>query len=120
MSERPCDPEELASAESRLGVRLPVALCLLYADGNGRFDERGQWWVVWPIDRLVESNETYWREGWLDRSFVGFGDDGTGDPFCLRVDGSSDAISRWSMIEREPFAQYESMAAFVGEWLTLR
>lgn len=117
VSERPCDPAELADVENRLGVRLPVALRSLYANGNGRFDELGQWWVVWPIDRVVESNETYWREGWLDRSLVSFGDDGTGDPFCVRVDGSSEAVARWSMIERQPYEQYESMAAFTTEWL---
>lgn len=117
MSERPCDPEVLADVENRLGVRLPVALRSLYANGNGRFDGLGQWWVVWPIDRVVESNEKYWREGWLDRSLVSFGDDGTGDPFCVSVDGSSEAVARWSMIERQPYEQYESMAAFATEWL---
>ena len=77
------DPADFADAERRLGVRIPNSLRALYSDGDGRYDDGGHWWVVWPIDQLVAENEEYWREGWLDRSLLAFGDDGTGDPFCL-------------------------------------
>lgn len=113
-----CDPAELDAAERRLRIRLPHALRALYGNGDGRFDKDGQWWVVWPLNQLVSETETYWREDWMDRSLVAFGDDGTGDPFCMHHDGSSDAIARWSMIEREVFENYQSMTDFTIAWLT--
>jgi hypothetical protein len=42
-------------------VRFPNSLRALYSDGDGRYDDGGQWWVVWPIDQLVAENETYWQ-----------------------------------------------------------
>ena len=40
------DPDDLADAERRLGVRIPESVRALYADSDGRHDDVGQWWVV--------------------------------------------------------------------------
>jgi hypothetical protein len=101
-------------------VRFPNSLRALYSDGDGRYDDGGQWWVVWPIDQLVAENETYLHEGWLDRSLLAFGDDGTGDPLCVYHDDPVEVIARWSMIERAVYDRYESMDAFVTSWLPPR
>ena len=114
------DPADFADAERRLGVRFPNSLRALYSDGDGRYDDGGHWWVVWPIDQLVAENEKYWREGWLDRSLLAFGDDGTSDPFCTYHDDPVEVVARWSMIERAVYARYESMDAFVANWLPPR
>ncbi|MCE9623548.1 MAG: SMI1/KNR4 family protein [Actinomycetia bacterium] len=112
-----CEPSELDAAEQRLGLRLPNPLRTLLGIGDGRYDTAGQWWIVWPLEQLVEDNEKNWREGWVDRSLVAFGDDGAGDPFCMYLDGSSDTIVRWSMTEREVFEEYPTLSDFAVTWL---
>jgi hypothetical protein len=111
------DPDDIADAERRLGVRIPDSLRVLYGGGDGRYDDDGRWWVVWPIARVREENERYWREGLLDRSLLAFGDDGTGDPFCTCIDDAAGDIARWSMIDRSVSDRYASMDVFIAEWL---
>lgn len=111
------DPDDLADAERRLGVRIPESVRALYADSDGRHDDVGQWWVVWPLERLIAENTRYWSEGWLSLSLLAFGDDGTGDPFCVYHGDPVEAVARWSMIEHAVFERYESMNTFVTTWL---
>lgn len=93
----PATTDELAKAEGVLGARLPDELVRLYKAANGRYSVHGQWWVVWPLDRMAEA-DAWLRpvDGYRD-DWIAFGDDGTGDPYCLhRADRS---ISRLSMID---------------------
>ena len=113
-------PMRVEEAESRLGVSFPPGLAALYAVGDGRFDQRGQWWVVWPLDRLVENNAARWHEGMLARDLLAFGDDGTGNPFCVSLVRPRDEVLRWSWIEGEVEQSAGTFADFVHEWLDVR
>ena len=110
-----CDEGRLAEAESRLGNRLPASVRSLYVERDGVFSAPGQWWVVWPLDRLVTDNLIARSEGTLDDSLLAFGDDGTGDRFCVRFDDDTRVV-RWSSIDR---AVVEDMTfdEFESEWL---
>jgi hypothetical protein len=110
-----CDEGQLAAAENRLGKRLPASVRSLYVAVDGVFDADGQWWVVWPLDRLVTDNLSARRDGTLDDQLLAFGDDGTGDPFCVRLDDGA-RVARWSCIDR---AVVEDMTfeEFESEWL---
>ena len=78
----PCESDDIALAEDVLGVPLPEKLRQLLLEGDGRFDGDGQWWVSWPLDRIVQDNLTAWSQRRLPRSRLAVGDDGTGDPFA--------------------------------------
>lgn len=109
----PATTAELARAESALGTLLPDELVRLYRAANGQYSVHGQWWVVWPLDQMAEADS--WlrsMDGYLD-DWVAFGDDGTGDPYCLhRADQS---ITRLSMIDLE----HEHMAIGLPDFWTM-
>jgi SMI1 / KNR4 family (SUKH-1) len=90
--------ERLASIEGELGVPLPAALRPLYETSDGRFSEEGQWWVVWPVDRLTMEHKKASRKG-LPTTLVAFGDDGTDNPFCVDVGDASSEVLRWNWID---------------------
>jgi len=58
----------------------------LLAAADGLFSRRGQWWVIWPSGRIVEDNLRAWGASQLDTDLIAFGDDGTGNPFCITKD----------------------------------
>ncbi|WP_232304106.1 SMI1/KNR4 family protein [Pseudofrankia sp. DC12] len=110
------DEAEISAAESRLHVLVPLALRDLLAASNGVFDRVGQWFVVWPLSRIVQDNSEAWElEGRDRRAYLGFGDDGTGNPFCMRLDGSC-AVFIWSPIEREATSISDDLASFWCGW----
>ena len=111
-----CDDRQLADAEARLNVTLPGALKAIYLSADGRFNADGHWWVVWPLERLVADTLQRWSEGMLDLSLVAFGDDGTGDPFCV-YNGVESPVLRWSVIDAE-IKEELSFDQFAIEWLT--
>lgn len=110
------DDRQLAEAENRLDKRLPTSVQSLYVAVDGVFDAIGQWWVVWPLDRLVTDNLSAWRDGALDESLLAFGDDGTGDQFCVRVDDGTRVV-RWSCIDRA-VVEHMTFDEFESEWLS--
>lgn len=110
-----CDEGRLAEAETRLGVTLPDALKAMYRAADGRFNDAGQWWVVWPLERLVGYTLGAWGDGLLNRTLVAFGDDGTGNPFCVRSAVES-PVMRWSFIDAEVEEEL-SLDQFEAEWL---
>jgi hypothetical protein len=95
----PCSEESIHQAGALLGVRFPEPLRNLLLGGNGRFDKGGQWWVAWPLERIVQDNLAAWRERGLPRSLIAIGDDGSGDPFCLNLSGTGVRVVRWLWIE---------------------
>jgi hypothetical protein len=113
-----CNERQLDEARNRLGVELPTVLREMYRANDGRFRSDGEWWVVWPLDRLVDDNLRAWRDGSLERSLIAFGDDGTGDPFCLRVNGQSDLVVHWSFIDAAVAGEM-TLVDFHLEWLAL-
>jgi hypothetical protein len=49
---------------------------------------------------------------------LAFGDDGTGNPFCVDLDGPHDAVVRWNWIELDVEYREGSMADFRSTWLS--
>jgi hypothetical protein len=107
----------VAEAEQRLGVRLPERVRALYAASDGRYAEAGQWYVVWPLGRVVEDNQRAWSDGTLPRELVAFGDDGTGNRFCVSPAFMTDEVLRWNSIDLAVEASEGTVAQFVKEWL---
>ena len=110
----PCDEERLATAETALGVRLPPPMRAVFVEGDGRFRVDGEWWVVWPLDRVVAETTAAWAEGTLNQGLVAFGDDGTGNPFCATED--EDEVVRWSWIDGEVEQAEGTFAEFLTTW----
>jgi cell wall assembly regulator SMI1 len=108
-----CSDEQLARAEAALGVPLPGRIRELFRAGDGRYRRHGDWWVVWPLDRLVADNTDAWRRGTLSRALLAFGDDGTGNPFCVPI-GGIDEVLRWSWIDSATDANEGTLAAFLA------
>ncbi len=106
-------------AEQTLDVALPPMLRELYTHRDGWWDAAGQWWVVWPLNRLVAENRAAWDKDdySLPRTFLAFGDDGTGNPFCTPVDGH-DEVLRWSWIDGDVDDSQGTMDAFRTRWLS--
>jgi cell wall assembly regulator SMI1 len=81
-----------AEAEKILGLRLPVELRSLYERTDGVFNDRGELWVIWHLDRLVADNRTNWNRRRLPSSLLAFGDDGAGNPFCVPLNGTDEVV----------------------------
>jgi hypothetical protein len=103
-----------------LGIRLPEPIRGLLREGDGRYAEDGRWWVVWPLDRIVEENLAAWEHRGLPRHLLAVGDDGTGDPFCVRVPEGDDHVVRWSWIDSDVTVSEGSWADFCRVWLELQ
>ena len=79
---------EVAAAEMALAAAFPAELRQLYLASDGVFDHPGQSFVIWPLSEVVTRNRKAWpRDGPARRELVGFGDAGTGAPFCVPRDG---------------------------------
>jgi hypothetical protein len=87
----------------------------LYETSDGRFSEEGQWWVIWPLDRLVAENKYAWRRG-LPTTLIAFGDDGTGNPFCVEVGATSSKVLRWNWFDLAPERSEGSVDELTAEW----
>ena len=108
---------DVESAEGRLSVSFPARLRRLYEESDGRFSEAGQWWVVWPLDRLVNDNQRSWSDGTLTRRLLAFGDDGTGNPFCVALNSDADEVLRWNWLDQEVQVNDGGMSQFLHAWL---
>ena len=95
------DEAALRGAERRLGRRLPGPLAdVLRKNGGGVVDAYGTD-VVWPLERIVEENLSFWS----GEAFTGlympfdpllfFGDNGGGDQFALVVRPERDDVFVW-------------------------
>lgn len=73
--------------------------------------------MVWPLARVVEDNQHAWGAGTLPRDLLAFGDDGTGNPFCLSLSSPADEVLRWNWIDREVEVQEGTLQEFIREWL---
>ena len=115
----PCDPAALAAAEDLLGSALPASVRALYSAGDGRYRSDGQWWVVWPLHRVVKENRTAWSHRALSPSLLAFGDDGTGNPFCVSLDPDDDEVLRWNWIDSDVESREGSFAQFLRDWVDI-
>lgn len=98
----PATAGDLARVEAALGVALTAELRALYLVSDGVYAEQGQWFVIWPLADVVERNsvEQVGSEGPARRELIGFGDDGTGAPFCVARGGEA-GVHLWSPITQE-------------------
>lgn len=86
----PASVDELASAEQRLGIRLPRSLHHLLAETNG---VRGKYGLglVWPIDRIVQDNVAFRANANFKQLYMPFdcllfiADAGNGDQFGFTI-----------------------------------
>lgn len=107
---------ELARCEERLRTTLPGALKELYLVSDGVYDQRGQYFVVWPLDELVRRNEQQWAEGDAGRrELLAFGDDGTGIPFCVPREGEAYVFS-WNPVETRARWLANDLGDFWAGW----
>jgi hypothetical protein len=114
--EPPPDSSVVERAESDLGVSFPAELRELYCESDGVFDTAGQWFVIWPLADVVARNSEAWAAQGLDRrALLAFGDDGTGDPFCVRCDGSR-AVVVWSEIDGSTTYIADDIQRFWSAW----
>ena len=71
---------------------------------------------MWPLDRLVSDNLDAWQRNQLSQDLLAFGDDGTGNPFCLRL-RDSDEVVRWSWIDLQAEQGEGTLLDFVSWWV---
>jgi cell wall assembly regulator SMI1 len=110
--------EDLARYEETLEATFPTPLRKLYLATDGVYDERGQWFVVWPLDELARRNQLHWaEEGAGRRELLGFGDDGTGAPFCVPRDGAP-GVFTWNPVEAAPHWLANDIEDFWTGWTT--
>jgi SMI1/KNR4 family protein SUKH-1 len=111
-----CTADDIKRCEDALETSVPGALRALYLLSDGLWDEPGQWFVIWPLGELVERNRMAWQvEGAQRKAWVGFGDDGTGNPFCFaRSEG--EAVYHWSPTDQESTWLAGDAAAFWAAW----
>jgi len=106
--------------ERSLGIELPVDLREMYEATDGLYDGPGEWFVMWRFADLVERNLEAWKAESADRRLqLGFGDDGTGNPFCVRVDGGG-GVFVWSPIEQDAVLLAADLREFWPGWLAGR
>jgi fermentation-respiration switch protein FrsA (DUF1100 family) len=108
----------VAVAEAALGVVFPDDLREVYLASDGVFDRPGQWFVIWPLSEVVTRNRQAWAQGDSParRGLVGFGDDGTGAPFCVRRDAGG-GVFAWSAIGGEATLLAGTVAGFWSGWV---
>ncbi|WP_319464162.1 SMI1/KNR4 family protein [Micromonospora sp. RTP1Z1] len=105
----------VSQVESLLGVGLPADLRAFYLATDGVFDKMGQWFVCWPLDEVVKRNQEAWaEEGAGRRQLLGFGDDGTGSPFCVSTSGSGHVF--WDSIDAVAYPLATNLADFWRGW----
>ena len=110
--------ENLALHEELLQARFPVQLSRLYRESDGVYDQRGRWFVVWPLADLPRRNELDWAsDGAARRDLVAFGDDGTGASFCVPRDGAS-GVFIWNPVASAPYWLANDIGDFWIGWTT--
>jgi hypothetical protein len=113
----PSEPAEIAAVELRLGIKFPAELRELYEATDGIYDKPGEWFVMWRLGDVARWNLEAWNSrSEARRRFLGFGDNGTGDPFCVALDGEP-AIFTWSPIEQEARPLAPNLREFWLGWL---
>ena len=109
--------DDLHACKAALGSSLPPGLRRLYLASDGVWDEPGQWFVIWPLADVVQWNRRASEiEGPARSASIGFGDDGTGSPFCVdRLGGTT--VYRWSPIDHSATVLAGDLAGFWAAWV---
>ncbi|GIF02452.1 SMI1/KNR4 family protein [Paractinoplanes rishiriensis] len=115
--QRPATPDAVERVEAALGTVLPAELRALYLVSDGVYHRSGHWFVIWPLADVLQRNSDGWV-GWESsgrRHLIGFGDDGTGDPFCVPRDGGAGVLI-WHPIGQEAIRLADTLQGF---WIGL-
>lgn len=109
--------DDLNACEAALGSHLPPQLRSLYSVSDGVWDEAGQWFVIWPLGEVTQRNRLANDvEGPARSRWIGFADDGTGDPFCVdRLGGT--ALYHWSPIDQTATPMAIDLEEFWTAWV---
>jgi hypothetical protein len=109
--------DELAGVEAILDALFPAALRQAYLASDGALLRDGQYYPLWPLAEVLRRNRDDWS--WDDRKerheLVGFGDNGTGEPFCVDRVGS-DTVYHWGPIGGEVTPLAGTLAEFWAGW----
>jgi hypothetical protein len=109
---------DVSRAEALLGARFPAGLRGLYLVSDGVFDKVGQWFVLWPLGDVLRRNEKAWLGEDVGRQrLVGFGDDGTGAPFCVPRDGGV-GVFTWNLIDGVAYRLADTVEEFWSGWVS--
>lgn len=110
--------DDVAAVEAALAAVFPAELRELYLASDGVFDRPGQWFVIWPLSEVVTRNREAWslEDSPVRRGLVGFGDDGTGAPFCVPRGGGG-GVFAWSAIGGEATWLAGTVAGFWSGWV---
>jgi hypothetical protein len=107
----------ISDCESALGATMPSDLRALFRYSDGLWDDPGQWFVVWPlVDVLARNQAAYESEVPGRRGWIGFGDDGTGNPFCFNRLGGDD-VHYWSGTEGWATPLADRASSFWTRWV---
>jgi hypothetical protein len=104
---------------TRLGIVLPRELREFLAATNGLYDSYARHAYGWPVQRIVSENVAAWNddEMALHRDLLAFGDDGTGDWFCVPVTSSPHSeVLHWGWIGHERRTIAQSLQEFWAGW----
>jgi hypothetical protein len=107
-------PEDIRGAEATLSVPFPEELRSLLRTTDGLFDTIGQWFVIWPLNMLVQENLRRREYQRMPSTFVAFGDDGAGEAFCLDVERG--AVYCWYAIDGRANELAGDMPTFLHGW----
>lgn len=84
----PPSAERIEAVQAALDTRFPQELIDLYLQTDGIYDSRAYFDPVWPLDEVLSENLRAFVDDPPPRDqYLGFGDDGTGNPYCVRRDG---------------------------------
>ncbi len=114
----PATAAQLAATEKALDAALPSDLRELYLVADGVFDLPGEWFVIWPLADVVDRNRADWLtypDSRIRSDLVAFGDDGTGDPFCIARNGGG-AVCYWSPIDDTATCLPNTITEFWTRW----
>lgn len=108
---------QISAAQTALEAVFPAELREIYLASDGVFDRTGQWFVIWPLAEVVTRNHQAWSQdaSQARRELVGFGDDGTGTPFCVPRNGDSKVLA-WSPIDGAATPLAPSIPDFWTRW----
>jgi hypothetical protein len=110
--------DQIASAEAALEAVFPAELRTMYTASNGVLDRADGFFVIWRLSEVVARNQEEWGvdDSPFRRRLVGFGDDGSGAPFCVPRDGGA-GVFAWSAATSGATRLERSLAAFWSGWL---
>lgn len=112
----PVAAAELDRAGVLLGAVLLDDLRRLYLTTDGIFDKSGQWFVVWPLVEILAGNHRDWAVSAAGRrALLGFGDDGTGAPFCVPRNGGP-GVFIWNPIDEQAYRLTDTLGQFWSGW----